>query len=113
MFFVTTYFAIILVLEQQPLPVDSPFFNSGTYHYPFYAFQLVAITLAAFNSMTTDLFITEVMSCAAIQLKILNRKLLHTKDNVRRMDGYSEINREEYTFAYLKECCVHYSDIEE
>ncbi|CAG9761587.1 unnamed protein product [Ceutorhynchus assimilis] len=100
-------------IVHQPLPMEFPHFNNGTFHYPFYFFETAALFNGGYINTATDLITVSLIWIAAIQLRILNRKLRDTERNVRRTDGYSEFNVERLTLDYLTECCVHYMDIEE
>ncbi|KAH1015248.1 hypothetical protein HUJ05_013010 [Dendroctonus ponderosae] len=62
--------------------------------------------------MAVDLLTVGIISIAAVQLRILNQKLVDTDKNIKNMPNYSVGNVERLTIGYLTECCIHYSDIE-
>ncbi|XP_066245919.1 odorant receptor 45b-like [Euwallacea similis] len=96
------------VIESEALPMDFPHFRDGPFHYPFYLFESVSMALAAYDNMAVDLLTVGVISVTAMQLQILNKKLVDTEKNVKKLGG----NTETMTLVYLVECCQHYNDIE-
>lgn len=92
--------------------MDFPHFNNGTFHYPFYIFEALSLFVSAYNNMAVDLLTVGIISIAAVQLRILNQKLVDTDKNVKSISNYSAVIVEGLTIGYLKECCIHYSDIE-
>lgn len=104
---------IISAFDNKKLPLDFPHFNDGYFHYPFYFFQVSSLAMVAYSNMAVDLLVVGVVSIAAVQLQVLNKKLQYSKQNVQNLPNYSISNQEALTVSYLKDCCIHYSDIEE
>ncbi|KAF7271126.1 hypothetical protein GWI33_015968 [Rhynchophorus ferrugineus] len=104
-------YSFIPILEHKSLPSDFPFFNEGLFHYPFYIFEVSAISISAFINMSLDLLALGIIYIAAIQLSILNKKLQDIDKNIkRRSQSCNDV--ENLTLIYLNNCCQHYVDIE-
>ncbi|KAH1007758.1 hypothetical protein HUJ04_004953 [Dendroctonus ponderosae] len=78
-----------------------------------YYSDIEGLSSVAYDNMAIDLLVVGVVSIAAVQLQVLNSKLRDTKQNVQFLPNYSISNHEALTVGYLKDCCIHYSDIEE
>ncbi|CAG9761767.1 unnamed protein product [Ceutorhynchus assimilis] len=99
--------------SNKPLPLEFEHFNSGMFHYPFYMFEVIGAYICAYTNICLDLLSVGFIMISATQLRKLNIKLIDMKENVKSLPDYSEENSEKLTLDYLKECCIHYSDIEE
>ncbi|KAH1015249.1 hypothetical protein HUJ05_013011 [Dendroctonus ponderosae] len=99
--------------DNKKFPLDFPHFHDGYPHYVFYFFQVFSLSSVAYDNMAIDLLVVGVVSIAAVQLQVLNSKLRDTKQNVQFLPNYSISNHETLTVGYLKDCCIHYSDIED
>ncbi|XP_048523843.1 odorant receptor 94a-like [Dendroctonus ponderosae] len=106
------FLSLFPIFESEALPMDFPHFNNGTFHYPFYIFEAFSLFVSAYDNMAVDLLTVGIISIAAVQLRILNQKLVDTDKNIKNMPNYSVGNVERLTIGYLTECCIHYSDIE-
>ncbi|CAG9773608.1 unnamed protein product [Ceutorhynchus assimilis] len=99
--------------SNKPLPVEFKYFNSGMFYYPFYMFEVIGEYICGYTNLSLDLLSVGFLMISATQLRKLNMKLIDMKKNVKSLPDYSEENSEKFYLDYLKECCIHYSDIEE
>lgn len=102
-----SFFGIFPLLDGQPLPIQSAYFNTGPFHYPFYIFQWVFLCVNAWSNLSLDLIMVGLMQVSITQLEILREKLIRT-------DKYAKLlynNSNDGVVQYLLHCSMHYDKI--